>query len=79
MTLSQCKYYQRHEPIEEGRGEFEQLGALAVYQVNEGGESAARLTFLCYRRLSRSLLHEWNKRNPMPTCVSRYKVQVHCS
>jgi hypothetical protein len=79
MILSQYKYYQRHEPIGEGRGESEQPEVWAVCRVSEGGESAARLTFLCYHHLSHSHLREWNKRNLMPTCVSRYGVEIHCS
>jgi hypothetical protein len=74
MILSQFKHCQRHEPIEEGSEVSEQPGELAVHQVSEGGESAAQLIFLCYHRLSHSHLHEWNKRNLMQTCVSRYSV-----
>lgn len=74
MILSQSKHCQRHEPIEEGNGVSDQPEELAVYQVREGGESAAQLIFLCYHHLSHSHLHELNKRNLMQTCVSRYSV-----
>jgi hypothetical protein len=74
MILNQCKYYQRHESIGEGNGESEQPEELAVYRVSEGGESAVQLIFLFYHHLSHSHPHEWNKRNLMQTCVSRYGV-----